>query len=208
MRSKASVVTVLVIALLLTAVGCQPRTPAAATDPSASWFSKTLLATQTDEQLMSRYIEGLDIVFGGSELVFSDASTIPSQTLFMFFVHATLQDKLYTPDNWLNKSDSKYHIPLDAVTATIDKYFSGAKFDPTKVQGYVPASNEFVTPLFGGFGGGRFIKLRAKEAITADTVRLTADFYDGESFKNIVYTKIYTIQIGAGGYKYLSITKP
>lgn len=125
----------------------------------------------------------------------------------MFFIHATLQDKLYSPEAWLSKADSKYHIPLDAVTATIGKYFSGAKFDPTKVNDYVPAGKEFVTPIFGGFGGGRFIKVRSKESVAANTIKLTADFYDSESFGKVVYTKVYTIEVGDGGYRYLSITK-
>lgn len=194
--------------LLLAVAGCA-RVPDTGVNPPSPNGQTGVLATLTDEQLIARYIEGLDIALvGNTELIFGDARIIPSQTLYMFFVHATYQDNLYSPDDWLNKTDNKYHVPLDVVSTTIDKYFDGARFDPAEVDCYVPASKEFVTPVFGGFGGGRFIKLRQKETLTADRIRLTADFYDGENFGNVVYTKIYTIQITAGGYKYLSIIRP
>lgn len=200
MKSLKTILTaMLTLILALSAVGCGTKTPSPQTG---------ILATTTDEQLIAKYIEGLDIcLVGEAELLFTSAATIPSQTLYMFFVYATLQDKLYTPNDWLSKTDGKYHIPASAVAATVAKYFNGAKLEPSSVHDYVASANEYVTTTFGGFGGGRFVQLRSKEAVSADTIKLTADFYTAADHKTIAYTKVYTIQVGSDGHKYLSIAK-
>lgn len=197
MKARNVLIIALILALSLVLGGCA--------GPGSKASS---LETITDQGFIDRYIQDLDIALvGENELLFEDSAQIPSRTLYMFFAYAVTHDKLYDPQQWVNKADGRYHIPLDTVTTTISRYFKTVNFDPADVPNYVSASKEFVTPVFAGFGGGRFVRLRDKAILSKDTVRLTADFYDGEGFAKVVYSKVYTVQISGDGYKYLSITK-
>lgn len=188
---------VIAAALLLTVIasGCAPR----ATGSAATAYKLP------DGELTDRYIEGLDVALG-DKLVFTDSKQIPSDTLYMFFSFVASRDDA-TSQSWYNRADDRFHIPLAAVTTTLNRYFDAVSFDPTKITTYVPATKEFVTPIFGGFGGARFVKLQKRAVVSADTIRLTADFYDGPNYAKIVSTKVYTIRVLADGYHYVSITK-
>ncbi|MCB8818082.1 hypothetical protein [Desulfosporosinus shakirovi] len=106
---------------------------------------------------------------------------------------------------WYNKADNNFHVPVSEITDILNKYFNGINSDATKINGYNAKTKEIVTGL-QGFGGERFPKLSKKETISDNTLRVTADFYD-DTYKNVNYTKVYTICFTASGYQYLSIVK-
>lgn len=83
MRNKTTITAaMLALVLMLSAAGCGTKGPATGSNPPGTGANTGILDTLTDQQLVSRYIEGLDIaLIGDTELVFTDAGTIPSQTL-------------------------------------------------------------------------------------------------------------------------------
>ncbi|MCW2276934.1 hypothetical protein [Heliophilum fasciatum] len=164
-----------------------------------------------DDKFISRYIKDLDICV--PELIFANSEDIPSQTLYTFsiyvmdmeyhFTHGDIED---SGDKFLNKGDNKYHIPVKTIREVLDKYFEKTRFKPEKVYAFEPVKNEFVTPIFAGFGGDRKVELSNKEQISDDTVRLIVDFLVPESGE-IYCTKVFTMKYTSNSWKYLSVTK-
>ncbi|MTV50861.1 hypothetical protein GJ688_18175 [Heliobacillus mobilis] len=191
--------------------------------PNSEEKKKTTLApdllTLIDDKFISRYIEGLDICLAAdNELIFKNSEDIPSHTLYIFSIYAMEEEfnATHAPshigscgDRFFDKRDKLFHIPVETIREVLDKYFEKTIFEPQKVYDlFDPVKNEFVTPIFAGFGGARNPKLSHKEQITTDTVRLTVDFHDSiEPDSDIMYTKVYTMKHTDGGWKYLSITK-
>ena len=158
----------------------------------------------SDEELANKYCSTIDLVL--KDLLFSQAKDIPTETLYTFFCYITGSGG-YSENiqqQWYNQAEDNFHVPIAGIEAVLDRYFDGYHFDPTKLDGYQPETKEIVIGGLGGFGGGRFPKLAAKEQLSDDTLKLTVDYYD-DQYTEVFYTKAYTIRFTEEGYQYLSI---
>ncbi|MEM5818241.1 MAG: hypothetical protein AAGU16_10310 [Desulfitobacterium hafniense] len=172
----------------------------------------------SDEELANKYCSTIDLVL--KDLLFSQAKDIPTETLYTFFCYITGSGG-YSENiqqQWYNQAEDNFHVPIADIEAVLDRYFDGCHFDPAQLIPYFaeasppqrdvyrPETKEIVVGGLGGFGGGRFPKLAAKEQLSDDTLKLTVDYYD-DQYTEVFYTKAYTIRFTEEGYQYLSIQK-
>lgn len=160
-----------------------------------------------DDFYLRRYITGLDIVM--PDLTFTDATKITAEDLFVFFRYIVDYERLFQYQDWFNKNENRYHIPVSVIEPTLKKYLNIGPINVNTLEGYDIEKNEMVTLCFAGFGGDRFPKIYKKEYLGNDTVRLTVVFYDN-TYTQVNRTKIYSIQIDPADdtrYKYLSIVQ-
>lgn len=160
----------------------------------------------SDEELVSRLAEGLDIcLIGDNELLFTDVKDIPSSTLYMLFVYlCNTSSNKELQEKYESYSEQGF-IPARDVTALLNQYFDNPNFVPEEANANYDASKDVFTGVYSGFGGGRFPKLISKNFLD-DHLTLKVAFYD-DRYKVIYYTKTYKIRFTDNGYKYLSITK-
>ncbi|NBJ15223.1 MAG: hypothetical protein FNP40_06560 [Dehalobacter sp. 4CP] len=198
-------ILLLIFACLLS--GCGNKTIPSVNVSPASAGNKGLeqALKLADDKLVAEYCSTLDLCLGDN-LLFSDAKTISSQTLFTFFCYITNSYGSDYQDKWYIKADNNYRVPVADIKEILNQYFDGCNFDPVQVYGYNAQTNEIIIGGLSGFGGGRFPKLVKKEQLNNDKLKLTVDYYD-DQYKTVFYTKVYTIRFTANGYQYLSINK-
>ncbi len=222
MRKMSYIFFIMLVAASLMS-GCAKETlPAAeANPPSTPAMTQPLeqALKLSDEELVNNYCAGIDLALADN-LLFSQAKDIPSETLYTFFCYITSpsEGSVNIQEQWYNKTDDKYHVPIADIEAVLDRYFDGYHFDPAQLipyfaeasppqhDVYQPQTKEIVIGGLGGFGGERFPKLAAKEHLSDDTLKLTVDYYD-DQYTEVFYTKAYTIRFTEEGYQYLSIQK-
>lgn len=187
--------------------GCSNKSSSSMNDSPALTGNKGLeqALNLPDDELVNKYCSTLDLCLG-DDLLFTDAETIPSQTLFTFFCYITNSYGSDYQEKWYIKVDNNYRVPVVDIKEILNRYFDGCNFDPVQINGYQEQTNEIVIGGISGFGGGRFSKLVKKEQLNNDTLKLTVDYYD-DQYKTVFYTKVYTIGFAVNGYQYLSILK-
>ncbi|HHY27014.1 MAG TPA: hypothetical protein GX523_09795 [Desulfitobacterium dehalogenans] len=205
MKRFFCVLILLVIAGLLS--GCNNKSlPSVSVSPAAAGNKGLEQALDLpDDEIVNEYCSTLDLCLG-DDLLFTDAKTIPSQTLFTFFCYITNSYGSDYQNKWYIKADNNYRVPVADIKEILNRYFDGCNFDPVQIDGYLEQTNEIVIGGLSGFGGGRFPTLVKKEQLNNDTLKLKVDYYD-DQYKTVFYTKVYTIRFTANGYQYLSIIK-
>ncbi|AFM02429.1 hypothetical protein Desde_4168 [Desulfitobacterium dehalogenans ATCC 51507] len=199
----------LVTASLLSGCAKEDLPVSEANIPSAPAMAQPLAQALklSDEELVYEYCSGIDLALADN-LLFTQAKDIPTETLYIFFCYITSpsEGSENIQEQWHNKTDDKYHVPIADIENVLNRYFDGYHFDPAQIDGYQPQTKEIVIGGLGGFGGGRFPKLVSKEQLSDDTLKLTVDYYDFD-YTEVFYTKVYTIRFTEEGSQYLSIQK-
>lgn len=191
--------------------GCtKEASPVSKADPPSAPAMTQPLAQAlelSDEELADNYCSGIDLALG-DDLLFVQAKDIPTETLYIFFCYITSpsEGSETIQEQWYNKADDKYHVPVADIEDVLNRHFDDYHFDPAQIRGYRPETKEIVVGGLGGFGGGRFPKLVAKEQLSDDTLKLTVDYYD-DQYTKVYYSKKYTIHFTEEGPQYLSIQK-
>lgn len=219
MRKMSYVFFIMLVAASLMSGCAKEALPAAEANlPSAPAMTQPLeqALKLSDEELVNKYCAGIDLVL--KDLLFSQAKDIPTEDLYTFFCYITNPRKENIQEQWYNQAEDNFHVPIADIEAVLDRYFVGCHFDPAQLIPYFaeasppqrdvyrPETKEIVVGGLGGFGGGRFPKLAAKEQLSDDTLKLTVDYYD-DQYTEVFYTKAYTIRFTEEGYQYLSIQK-
>jgi hypothetical protein len=141
------------------------------------------------------------------DLTFFNSDAIPTETLFMFFCYM-VQSNEY-PKNyylkWYDQKEKNFYIPVVDITNTLNRYFEHVSFDPNKIDAY-DSKTKTINHFIDGFGGANFPRFSKKEIISNDTLKVTISYYDPD-YKEIQYSKVYTVRFTNDGYKYLSISK-
>ncbi len=136
---------------------------------------------------------------------FADTSEISSSGLFNFYL--TVEGD--SVEQYYDETRQCYDIPVQAVTHTLDAYFSGYTFFPEKVSfgEYNWESGSFILSGLAGFGGPSFIKIAEKRTQGENVVVLTANQFDwseNENSTDVVATETVVLEITQDGYRYQS----
>lgn len=177
-----------------------------------------------DDDYYTQLAENIDICFLEPELIFADASQISQKDLYLFFCFIVSSENLYNDGNdWRDEANSVFRVPVSLIEPLLKKYLEIDSFDPVKAFGeekqkyegipvecgYNKDKDEYVTPVFAGFGGARFTKLLEKKYLGDNVVEITVGFYD-EDHNEMYYKKVLKIKENPGNdkeYKLLAITK-
>ncbi|MDR1321379.1 MAG: hypothetical protein LBK56_08165 [Gracilibacteraceae bacterium] len=164
----------------------------------------------SDNELMYKIASDLDLcLIGSNELLFTDPETIPSETLFMFFVYVFNQEVfegIKDPLMYFNEDVDKYSVPVRDIRQLLQGYFERFIFDLSQVEGYEQAEDSIFINTMSGFGGARFPKLESK-LFDKDRLTMTVAYYDGPEYQKISYTKTYEVRFTSDGFMYLSIVR-
>lgn len=140
---------------------------------------------------------------------FAAASELSSDDLYNFFLNVFESDISMPP--CFQESDQNYHIPVQTVTDTLDRYFEGYHFNPTQVtllDAYNAQENAFIQADVVGFGlGPSWLEITKKEAISSDMVQLKAIDYnkaDDPESNEISASYTLVLKITQDGYRYVS----
>lgn len=109
---------------------------------------------------------------------------------------------------YFDEKTEKYYIPESIIEQVIKKFFNISVIDHSKMPNYSSAQNEYIVDNIQGFGGVCLhTKVKSKESLPDNVIKLTVGFYKDYDYKECLYTRIYTVQDNGDSFKYLSIQK-
>jgi hypothetical protein len=213
MSSKQMLWIVLLANCIFMLIACGAQPPANVPDQPASddlAANTAFYQSLSDDELMYKIASDLDLcLIGSNELLFTDPETIPSKTLFMFFIYVFSQEVfegIKDPLMYFNEDIDKYSIPVRDIRQLLQGYFEKFIFDPSQVEGYDQAADAIHVNIMSGFGGARFPELESK-TFNKDLLTMTVAYHDGPEYQKISYTKTYEIRFTSDGFMYLSIAR-
>lgn len=117
-------------------------------------------------------------------------------------------------EQFYDKTERKYKIPVVYVQDYINKHFDGYTFEPEKIlyNVYDSKAKALIAEALPSPDTG-FPTISKKEALGTDTMKISVkyyDRYDNQESDNVLYTETITLRIVGNDYKFVSsaIIKP
>jgi hypothetical protein len=199
---------ILCLLFLVSCLGPNNSAPSEAEGTSQLQTNIAFYQALPDDELVLRIAE-IDLhLIGDNELLFSDPETIPTKTLFIFFLSAFNQEVYYGDREYkefFDESSDLFFIPVKDIKETLQRYFEKFSFDPKEISDYDPATDTIRASTMSGYGS-RSTKLESK-SFDQDRLTMTVIRYADLEHQEIMYRKTYTVRFTADGFFYLSIAR-
>ncbi len=165
--------------------------------------AEKFISTTSEEQLnaiMNKVIRLL-----ARNITFTSADSLNSSALFQFYM-GVLREGM---EQWYNKEDKTYYVPVKDVISVLDTYFEKYVFDPNKALSTPSYNKEKDAIVLRAYGMGftDYYKIENVSAITDDYVEIEAAFFDSTNDNNKdfpIYRTQLTIKVTDTGYHYIS----
>lgn len=155
--------------------------PTATPTPIATQAMPTPAMTPAEKFVMSVTKEQLhDIISKATGLVaplrpFSSVENVKTSSLLNFF---TVVETGYGMEQWYNKDDYAYYVPLKKITAVLDQYLDGYKFDPKSFGSDFNEATGIIKIRAYGYDWNYEYKVDSIMAISDDLVQINVGFIE------------------------------
>ena len=170
-------------------------------------LAESFISTATDKQIIAIMDKVIRLL--ALNITFPWEDDLTSRELFQFYIGVQVGQGL---DQWYNKEDETYYVPVKNVIAVLNQYFEKYVFDPNKALS-APSYNkekDAISLKAYGIGFTDYYKIEHVTAITDSFVSIEAVFSDSAKDGNATYP-IYrtqlTIKVTDTGYYYKSLEK-
>lgn len=181
-------------------------TPQASLTPQASETpiltpAENFVNSVTDDQLDSIIFKSVGIV--APYRPFSAVEEITSSSLFNFFTGIDGMDQ------WYNKEEHVYYVPVKSITAVLDQYFDSYTFDPAIFGPDFDEENNIIRVRAYGYDWNYESTVENKKAISDNLVQIDMGFIESyiKDQTEPTFRMRLTIKITDDGYKYISFVE-
>jgi len=187
-----------------------PPTPQASETPALT-PAENFIAATTDEELNEIIDRAIGLV-GSNQASppvegFSSVDELSTINLLRFFTRVTTYDER---QQWYNKEDSSYHVPVKDITAVLDQYLDGYIFNLDSIISdgsfYYETEDSMIFP-YNGIGWYYGCKIENVEPISEDTVRIDIAFCDWSCLTEPFFKTRLTLKVVDDGYRYISFVE-
>ena len=191
------------VLLLFTACSVSPDSTAPNKD------SENFLNNTNDQTLME-ICQGFYLMRYGISM-FNEGAIEKSSDISQTGMYIYLVDTDKNVEQFYDKSEQMYKIPVDYAQNYINKYFDNYTLKPSEISYpdvYDPDTKALIPQAFPSPDTG-FPEISAKEAIDADTVKISVEYFDryeDQNSKTVLYTENITLKIVGNDYKFVSST--